>query len=70
LSSAASDVYKRQTADNTQVLYRGDERFPMCSTSKVMAVAAVLKQSETQKQLLNQPVAVSYTHLTLPTIRL
>ncbi|MFQ0155485.1 hypothetical protein ACH63S_00085, partial [Klebsiella pneumoniae] len=22
------------TADNTQVLYRGDERFPMCSTSK------------------------------------
>ncbi|MCI3737516.1 serine hydrolase, partial [Escherichia coli] len=46
------------TADNTQVLYRGDERFPMCSTSKVMAVAAVLKQSETQKQLLNQPVEI------------
>ena len=46
------------TADKTQVLYRGDERFPMCSTSKVMAVAAVLKQSETQKQLLNQPVEI------------
>ncbi|GHL45126.1 hypothetical protein ECZU28_51210 [Escherichia coli] len=46
------------TADNTQVLYRGDERFPMCSTSKVMAAAAVLKQSETQKQLLNQPVEI------------
>ena len=45
------------TAD-TQVLYRGDERFPMCSTSKVMAAAAVLKQSETQKQLLNQPVEI------------
>ncbi|WP_410318171.1 serine hydrolase [Klebsiella pneumoniae] len=29
----------------------------MCSTSKVMAVAAVLKQSETQKQLL-QPVEI------------
>ena len=45
------------TADNTQVLYRGDER-SMCSTSKVMAAAAVLKQSETQKQLLNQPVEI------------
>ena len=44
------------TADNTQVLYRGDER-SMCSTSKVMAAAAVLKQSETQKQLLN-PVEI------------
>ncbi|HDS8510076.1 class A beta-lactamase, partial [Escherichia coli] len=29
-----------------------------CSTSKVMAAAAVLKQSETQKQLLNQPVEI------------
>ena len=34
------------TADNSQILYRGDERFAMCSTSKVMAAAAVLKQSE------------------------
>ncbi|WP_241215878.1 serine hydrolase, partial [Escherichia coli] len=46
------------TADNSQILYRADERFPMCSTSKVMAAAAVLKQSETQKQLLNQPVEI------------
>ncbi|HGU7971001.1 TPA: serine hydrolase, partial [Escherichia coli] len=29
------------TADNAQTLYRADERFAMCSTSKVMAAAAV-----------------------------
>lgn len=28
------------TADNSQIVYRGDERFAMCSTSKVMAAAA------------------------------
>ncbi|WP_250222429.1 beta-lactamase family protein, partial [Escherichia coli] len=28
------------TADNSQILYRADERFAMCSTSKVMAAAA------------------------------
>nr|WCS70399.1 Class A beta-lactamase [Salmonella enterica subsp. enterica serovar Rissen] len=57
------------TADNTQVLYRGDERFPMCSTSKVMAAAAVLKQSETQSSCL-----ISLSRSSLPiwltTIRL
>ena len=29
-----------------------------CAVPKVMAAAAVLKQSETQKQLLNQPVEI------------
>ena len=43
------------TADNTQVLYRGDERFPMCSTSKRRRPRRCLSRVKTQKQLLNQP---------------
>ncbi|WP_140918502.1 class A beta-lactamase [Limnobaculum xujianqingii] len=46
------------TADNSQIIYRGDERFPMCSTSKMMVVAGVLKQSESQKGLLDQQVDI------------
>nr|CAM12805.1 class A beta-lactamase [Leminorella richardii] len=42
------------TADNSQIVYRGDERFAMCSTSKVMAAAAVLKQSETDSRVLSK----------------
>lgn len=34
------------TANNTRIQYRGEERFPFCSTSKVMTVAAILKESE------------------------
>lgn len=51
------------TADNTQILYRADERFPMCSTSKVMAASAILKQSETKKDLLNQRVEIKKSDL-------
>jgi beta-lactamase class A len=43
------------TADNSRIVYRGDERFALCSTSKVMAVAALLKQSP---DLLNQLVPI------------
>lgn len=46
------------TADNSQIVYRGGERFPMCSTSKMMVVAGVLKQSESQKGLLDQQVDI------------
>jgi len=46
------------TADNSQILYRADERFAMCSTSKVMAAAAVLKKSETKPDLVNQRVEI------------
>ncbi|WP_411703752.1 class A beta-lactamase [Edaphovirga cremea] len=51
------------TADNSRIVYRGDERFPMCSTSKVMAASAVLKQSETQKDVLNQRVKINKSDL-------
>lgn len=51
------------TADDSQIVYRADERFAMCSTSKVMAAAAVLKQSESDKALLNQRVEIKKNDL-------
>lgn len=51
------------TADNAQILYRGDERFAMCSTSKVMAVAAILKQSEIKNDFLKQEVEIKKSDL-------
>ncbi|AYA42454.1 class A beta-lactamase [Xenorhabdus nematophila] len=42
------------TADHSTIAYRADQRFPLCSTSKLMAVSALLKRSETNDHLLNQ----------------
>nr|WP_244590106.1 class A beta-lactamase [Xenorhabdus innexi] len=44
------------TADHSIIGYRANERFPLCSTSKLMAVSALLKKSETDEKLLNQRV--------------
>ena len=33
------------TSDDSKYAWRGNERFPLCSTSKVMAVAAILKKN-------------------------
>ncbi len=52
-------VYAINTANNTQIQYRADERFPFCSTSKVMTVAAILKQSEKQTNLLQKSIKYS-----------
>lgn len=52
------------TADRSQILYRGDERFAMCSTSKAIVVAAVLKQSETQHDILQQKMSIKKADLT------
>ena len=45
-------VYAINTANHEIVAYRSNERFPMCSTHKVMAVAAMLKASEASPNLL------------------
>lgn len=47
------------TANNAQIQYRADERFPFCSTSKVMTVVAILKQSERQTNLLQKSIKYS-----------
>src|SRR5438105_8767429 len=44
------------TVDNTSIQYRTDERFPMCSSFKAMAVAAILKKSMTDKALMAQRI--------------
>ncbi|BEV72557.1 extended-spectrum class A beta-lactamase CTX-M-15 [Paludibacterium sp. THUN1379] len=46
------------TADNTRMSYRGDERFALCSTSKVMAAAGLLKKSESDAGLLDRQVPI------------
>ncbi|MCU7369201.1 class A beta-lactamase [Pantoea stewartii] len=46
------------TADNSQIVYRGSERFPMCSTSKVMTVATLLKKSEEKNEILNEKIQI------------
>ena len=42
------------TATNTRIQYRAKERFPFSSTSKVIGVSAILKQSMTDSRLLQQ----------------
>ncbi|MDC9580493.1 class A beta-lactamase [Xenorhabdus sp. PR6a] len=44
------------TSDHSTLSYRANERFPLCSTSKLMAVSAILKQSETDAHLLHQRI--------------
>lgn len=43
-------------ARGEQIVHRGDERFPLCSTFKVMAIAAILARSTTQAGLLDQRI--------------
>lgn len=51
------------TADNSQITYRGNERFAMASTSKVMAVAALLKESEQKADLLDKNISIKQSDL-------
>ncbi|APA89734.1 class A beta-lactamase (plasmid) [Paraburkholderia sprentiae WSM5005] len=51
------------TADGTQVQHRADERFPFCSTFKVMAASAILKRSETENGLRRQHIAYTKDEL-------
>jgi beta-lactamase class A len=47
------------TADGAWIGHRADERFALCSTFKILAVAALLKRSAAESALLEQ--RVSYT---------
>ena len=44
------------TGTGQEFQYRGDERFPFCSTFKLMLASAVLKKSMTQSGLLTQHI--------------
>ncbi|EDI2100969.1 class A beta-lactamase [Salmonella enterica subsp. enterica serovar Heidelberg] len=51
------------TENNDLTLYRADERFAMCSTSKVVAVSALLKKSESDKTILGKNIALHEAEL-------
>lgn len=58
LGVAAFDV-----ANNAQVQHRADERFPLCSTFKVIAVGAVLNRSIKEPTLMQQRMAYEASDL-------
>jgi beta-lactamase class A len=47
-------IYAINTANNATISYRAAERFAMCSTSKLMVVAANLKKSENSPKELDE----------------
>lgn len=49
-------VAAMRTSDGAYVSYRESERFPLCSTFKLMAVALILKRSMAEKGLLEERV--------------
>lgn len=49
-------VYAINTVNNHRILYRAAARFPMCSTSKMMGVAAILHKSQNDPKFLNQRI--------------
>lgn len=49
-------VYAINTNNNQIIAYRADERFPVQSTMKLIGVAALLKQSDNDKSLLQEKI--------------
>lgn len=56
-------VHAINTANHTILQYRSQERFPFCSTGKIMAVSAVLKQSMENSHLLQKKVIYNQENL-------
>ncbi len=52
-------VYAMNMVNNKLIQYRADERFPFCSTSKLMVIAAILKKSESDPTLLQKRIKYS-----------
>lgn len=52
------------TGNNQRIAYRANEYFPMGCTSKVIGVAAILKKSMTDKQLLQETIKYKKSDLT------
>lgn len=51
------------TASGASADYRGNERFPICSTFKVLAVSAVLKRAEMGREHLDRHIAIKRADL-------
>lgn len=46
------------TASGRRIVHRADERFPMCSTFKLLAAAMVLKRIDDGQERLDRPIAI------------
>lgn len=51
------------TSNNNHIEYRANERFPFCSTAKFIAVAAILKNSMSEKDMLNKSIVYQSSDL-------
>jgi beta-lactamase class A len=51
------------TATNAKTLYRADERFPMCSTFKLLAAAAILSRVDAGKEHLDRLITYQHSDL-------
>lgn len=49
-------VFALDTEDGTQLRYRADERFPVCSTFKVLLASAILERSARTRGLLERRI--------------
>lgn len=58
-------IYAIETKTQTVYQYHAQQHFPLCSTAKLMAVAAVLKKSMSDHQLLQQTVPYSKKSLSV-----
>ncbi|RZI98261.1 MAG: class A beta-lactamase, partial [Haliea sp.] len=58
-------VFALNTADGSVISHRGDERFPLCSTFKAIAAAAILERNMREPGLLSQ--RIKYTQVELVT---
>lgn len=56
-------VYAINTNNNQTIGYRADERFPVQSTMKLIGVAALLKQSQSNSHLLKEKIQYSKNDL-------
>ena len=59
-TGARIGVAARDTRSDKRLDYRSEERFPMCSTFKLLAAAAVLKRVDEGKEKLDRFIAYVY----------
>lgn len=56
-------VYALDVATGATIVHRADERYPMCSTFKFLAVAAVLERVDRQRERLDRQIRYSQADL-------
>jgi beta-lactamase class A len=56
-------VFALNTANGTQLSYRANEYFPLCSTFKVLLVSAILKRSTQVDELMQQRIKYQQSDL-------